>query len=88
MFAMNFRATDEQKSFGQLLRVHFSSLFVATSCDQYFSNYDFDIPKVWTITISMLIISSLLVLEQKLEWTVYRKSYPENAGMYYISMSN
>ena len=53
-FSRTVGATGEQKPVLEFLRGPFSSLFEATSCDRYFSDYASESAKVWKITISML----------------------------------
>jgi hypothetical protein len=68
----------------------FSSLFEATYCDWYFSDYE--CAKVFQITISML--KNFFTIEQNIVLTGYRQSYPRNLVMLsvllltYISRSN
>jgi hypothetical protein len=57
-------------------------MFEAASCDRYFTDYTSEIPEEWKITISMLNISLLLVLEQKIVLPGYRKSCPINLNIY------
>jgi hypothetical protein len=52
-FSRTASATGEQKTVLLSLRGPYSSLFKATSCDRYFSDYASESAKVWKIKISM-----------------------------------
>jgi hypothetical protein len=60
----------------------FSSLFKATSCGWYFSDYASESAMVRKITISMLNNSFKISFRAKNSIERYRKSYPRNQKMY------
>jgi hypothetical protein len=80
LFLQNRKCQRWTKSSFKSLWGPFSSLFEATSCDRYFSNYSSENAKVLKITISML--NNFFTIGFRTVLPGNRKSYPRNLEMY------